>query len=106
MKFLTLLVCIFHQTLTVAVEHEEWHGKYDKVFPGVIPGPEKISDKIGIVGAGPAGIHMAYLLKRRGFKNVEILEKSNRLGKDLIFFIMWNFEHYLLFLVVSPSLLN
>jgi len=96
MEFLTVLVCVLYMTLTTGQEPEDWHGKYDKVFPGEIPGPEKLSDKIGIVGAGPAGIHMAYLLKRRGFKNVEILESSNRLGMSKILFI-WDIFTYLTF---------
>lgn len=33
-----------------------------------------------IVGAGPAGIHMAYLLARRSIKNITILEKSDHFG--------------------------
>ena len=60
---------------------EPWHGKYEKTFPGRIPGPKKLTDFIGIIGAGPSGIHMAYLLKKRGFKNVKILEASNQIGK-------------------------
>lgn len=49
-------------------------------LPYKIPGPRRLTDKIGIVGAGPAGIHMALLLKRKGFKNIEILEKTSRIG--------------------------
>ena len=45
-----------------------------------IPGPKSYDDKIGIVGAGPAGIHMALLLKQKGFKSVEVLESSDRIG--------------------------
>ena len=45
-----------------------------------IPGPKSYNNKIGIVGAGPAGIHMALLLKQKGFKNIEILESSDRIG--------------------------
>ena len=45
-----------------------------------IPGPKSYSDKIGIVGGGPAGIHMALLLKQKGFKSVEVLESSGRIG--------------------------
>ena len=45
-----------------------------------IPGPKSYNDKIGIVGAGPAGVHMALLLKQRGFKAIEILESSDRIG--------------------------
>jgi len=36
--------------------------------------------KIAVIGAGPAGIHMASLLKKRGYDNVTILEKTNRIG--------------------------
>lgn len=38
------------------------------------------NQKIAIVGAGPAGIHMAYLLKKNGYNNVMIFEKSDRIG--------------------------
>ena len=44
-----------------------------------IPGPAT-SDRVCIVGAGPAGVHMALSLKRRGFTNLTIYEKSNRVG--------------------------
>ncbi len=56
-------------------------------FPN-IPGPKCKTDRIGIVGAGLSGIHMAYLLKERGFKNVRILEKDNRIGGKSV-----NLEH-------------
>jgi hypothetical protein len=36
--------------------------------------------RIAVIGAGPAGIHMASLLKKRGYDNVTILEKTNRIG--------------------------
>jgi hypothetical protein len=45
-----------------------------------IDGPKCLTSKIGIVGAGPAGIHMAYELKKRGFKDVTIFEKNNYVG--------------------------
>ena len=45
-----------------------------------IRGPRKRSDSIAIVGAGAAGVHMAYLLKKRGFRDVTILEKRSRPG--------------------------
>ena len=45
-----------------------------------IPGPRTLRDRIAIVGAGPAGIHMALMLKRKGFKDVTILEKTGTLG--------------------------
>lgn len=49
-------------------------------FPTTIPSPRRLSDKIAIVGAGPAGVHMAYLLKKRGFRNIVVYEKSGRIG--------------------------
>ena len=45
-----------------------------------IPGPKNYNGRIGIVGAGSAGIHMALLLKQKGFKNIEVLESSGRTG--------------------------
>jgi hypothetical protein len=38
------------------------------------------SDRIAIVGAGPAGVSMAYLLKKRGFDHITIFEKEDRVG--------------------------
>ena len=50
-------------------------------FPRLqIEGPRCLTDRIGIVGAGAAGIHMAYLLKGKGFKHITIFEKSDRIG--------------------------
>jgi len=49
-----------------------------KPFPK-IKGP-KINDKVCIVGAGAAGLHMAVSLKKRGFKNLVLFEKSGRVG--------------------------
>ncbi|XP_069114655.1 uncharacterized protein [Argopecten irradians] len=45
-----------------------------------IPGPKSLSDKIAIVGGGPSGIHMAYKLKKAGFKNVVVFEQSDEVG--------------------------
>ena len=45
-----------------------------------IPSPKRYNGRIGIVGAGSAGIHMALLLKQKGFKNIEVLESSGRTG--------------------------
>uniref|UniRef100_B8HL00 Protoporphyrinogen oxidase-like protein n=1 Tax=Cyanothece sp. (strain PCC 7425 / ATCC 29141) TaxID=395961 RepID=B8HL00_CYAP4 len=36
--------------------------------------------RIAVIGAGPAGIHMASLLKKNGYCNVTVLEKSARIG--------------------------
>ena len=45
-----------------------------------IKGPKCNSSRIGIVGAGPSGVHMAYSLKKMGFTNVTLLERSDRIG--------------------------
>ena len=44
-----------------------------------IKGPNR-SDKICVIGAGPAGIHMALSLKRKGYQRITIFEKTNRVG--------------------------
>lgn len=38
------------------------------------------SERIVILGAGPAGLHMGYELKKRGFDRVTVFEKLPRLG--------------------------
>ena len=45
-----------------------------------IKGPKCLNSKIGIVGAGPSGVHMAYELKQKGYTDVTILERSNKIG--------------------------
>ena len=47
-------------------------------FPKII-GP-KPDDQVCIVGAGPAGIHMAVSLRSKGYKHIKIYEKSYRVG--------------------------
>ena len=47
-------------------------------FPS-IPGPSP-SDRVCIVGAGPSGIHMALMLKKRGYTDLTIYEKTGRVG--------------------------
>ena len=47
-------------------------------FPS-IPGPSP-SDRVCIVGAGASGIHMALMLKNRGYTDVTIYEKTGRVG--------------------------
>ena len=44
-----------------------------------IHGP-KPRERVCIVGAGPAGIHMSLSLKKKGFSNVTIFEKTGRVG--------------------------
>ena len=44
-----------------------------------IAGPQK-DGRVCVVGAGPAGLHMALRLKQKGYTNVDILEKTFRVG--------------------------
>ena len=37
-------------------------------------------ERVCIVGAGPAGVHMSLNLKQKGYSNVTIFEKSGRVG--------------------------
>lgn len=60
-----------------------------------IPGPKYLDDKIAIVGAGAAGVHMAYLLKKKGFTNIEILESNNRIGGKSFSPVHRNIHHEL-----------
>jgi NADPH-dependent glutamate synthase beta subunit-like oxidoreductase len=48
-------------------------------FPN-IRGPKCLNSKIGIVGAGASGVHMAYELKKLGYEDVTILEKNDYIG--------------------------
>ena len=49
-------------------------------LPFEVKGPKRLNDKIAIIGAGPSGIHMALMLKEKGFTNVLILERTDDLG--------------------------
>jgi thioredoxin reductase len=44
------------------------------------PVPLTKDSTVAIIGAGPAGVHMASLLKKAGVANVKLLEKTARLG--------------------------
>ncbi len=48
-------------------------------FKGVF---KKMSDKIGVIGGGPAGIIAAGFASSRG-KDVILIEKNNKIGKKL-----------------------
>ncbi|XP_021360067.1 uncharacterized protein LOC110454720 isoform X2 [Mizuhopecten yessoensis] len=52
-----------------------------EAFPN-ITGPKSFDSKIAILGAEPAGIHMAYKLKKLGYTNVVVLEPEDRIGGD------------------------
>ena len=82
MKFLFIVIAQVISVYGTSSDSEQWKRgdvppKGHK-FPR-IPGP-KTDDDICIVGAGPAGIHMAVLLKRMGLTKLRIFEKSNRVG--------------------------
>src|SRR5438874_2228777 len=48
----------------------------------------KKSSRIGIIGAGPAGISAAYYLKKQGYKNVTIFDSNSHIaGKSSTYFI-------------------
>jgi hypothetical protein len=42
--------------------------------------PLTSSSRVAIIGGGPAGLHMASLLKKRGVEDVTIFEKTDRVG--------------------------
>mmetsp|Transcript_49187 Transcript_49187/g.74301 ORF Transcript_49187/g.74301 Transcript_49187/m.74301 type:complete len:121 (-) Transcript_49187:1322-1684(-) len=41
---------------------------------------KNFNDRIGIIGAGPAGIAAAWLLMKKGYRNITILEARNEVG--------------------------
>ncbi len=53
--------------------------EFRRSFP-LFSGPNSTSSRIAVVGAGPSGINMAYKLKKNGYNNVVVYEKSNRVG--------------------------
>ena len=50
------------------------------LFASVTAAPFPTTARIGIIGAGPAGIHAAATLKSLGYNNITILERSHRIG--------------------------
>jgi len=51
----------------------------EKMYQGEIRAPRP-TDRIAIIGGGPAGIHMAWQLKERGYTHVKVYEKSPHIG--------------------------
>ncbi|XP_062601043.1 uncharacterized protein LOC134262689 [Saccostrea cucullata] len=45
-----------------------------------ISGPKSVNDRIAVVGGGISGVHMASLLKEKGYKNIKIFEMRNEVG--------------------------
>ena len=54
-----------------------WNETSLRVCPGVIR-----SERVCIVGGGSSGVHLGWLLKRRGFSPI-LFEKNSRLGGDI-----------------------
>ena len=73
-----------------SINEMSWEKYFENVYPGKIPGPQSRKDRIAVVGAGSAGVHMAYLLKRKGFTNITILEQSKRIGNFRLLLIYIN----------------
>lgn len=42
--------------------------------------PFQKNSKIAIIGGGAGGVHIAYLLKQKGYSNVTIFEKEQEVG--------------------------
>lgn len=81
---------------------------FEHVYPAVPPQAEK-PKKIGVVGAGPAGVMLAVETARRGH-HVQLLEKSGRIGGRLlpggvpkIKFDIANYRQYLEHLVQKTA---
>jgi len=54
---------------------------YAQEFPNGGKSLPKKGDRVAIVGAGPSGLHMAHVLKKKlGIKDITILERSDRFG--------------------------
>jgi len=50
--------------------------------PESLHGPRALDDEIAVIGGGFSAIHMAHLLKSRGFSKVNILVEGDRMGGD------------------------
>lgn len=68
-----------------------------------IPGPKCKQSKIGIVGAGPSGTHMAWLLKRAGYSDITILEKTDRVGGKSENYFYRGVTQYVSTVVIPPD---
>jgi len=51
-------------------------------------GPTSRAEKVCIVGGGSSGIHLGWLLKRRGFNKTVVFERNDRIGGDV-----WTLKH-------------
>ena len=53
----------------------------------------KTAKKIAIIGAGASGVHMATVLKKKGYGNITIFEKSDRIGGKTRSIVRNNVNH-------------
>jgi hypothetical protein len=54
--------------------------------PASAKGQPRADPRIAIVGAGPAGLATAWLLKKNGYRNVTVFEKAGRVGGKCLTF--------------------
>jgi len=59
--------------------------------------------RIGVVGAGVAGVHMAWLLRRRGFRNITILERNDYVGGKVLTLREGGLQHEMGACYTSPD---
>eukprot|EP00105_Crassostrea_gigas_P041882 XP_019926030.1 PREDICTED: uncharacterized protein LOC109619713 [Crassostrea gigas] len=78
---------VFHSSLGYGPDAGLWDSEplqcVNKEFMQGYPrvkGPKSVHDRIAIIGAGPSGLHMAYELKKRGFRNIVIFESRDEVG--------------------------
>ena len=68
--------------ITCHLEHIHYPSLWNTTALRVCEGPAR-PERVCIVGGGPAGVHLGWLLKRRRFTNVTIFERNSRLGGDV-----------------------
>ena len=64
------------------LENHPYPSLWNKTTLRVCTGPPR-PERVCIVGGGPAGIHLAWLLKRRLYTNVTVFEANDRVGGDV-----------------------
>ena len=69
----------------------------------LIGGPKDRLSKIAVIGGGPAGIHMSYLLTDKGYENITIFERSERIGGKSMSVHHRNAKHEMGTCYISPD---
>src|SRR4051794_37633337 len=62
--------------------------------------------RIGIIGAGPAGLTVARALKQKGFRRVTVLERESRVGGKCSSFMLDGRTYELGAVVLTPRYRN